>query len=214
MTPAGEVHRAAALDAGPRRLRLFGRGSGEPTSDAAGDGGRLAMQLFLAALGMLFAAALVGHVVIRLRLTQWPPSGSPPLPDGLWLATAILALVSGSLVAAERAVRRSRHRQLGRWTWLALGGGIGFLLVQVWNWSVLAQGVAAGGQNMFTATYWVLTVLHGLHVLGGLPPLALVAARAPSGRYHAGRVQPVLNVAWYWHFLGVTWLAIVAALAI
>jgi heme/copper-type cytochrome/quinol oxidase subunit 3 len=46
------------------------------------------MGLFLASLGVLFAAAIVGYLVVRLKAEHWPPPGMPRLPAGMWLATA------------------------------------------------------------------------------------------------------------------------------
>ena len=48
------------------------------------------MWIFLGALGMLFAAAIAGFLVVRLKAESWPPPGMPRLPRGLWVTTAIL----------------------------------------------------------------------------------------------------------------------------
>ena len=47
------------------------------------DSAKLGMWLFLASLGMLFAAGLLGHLVIRFRQPVWPPEGAPGLPGGV-----------------------------------------------------------------------------------------------------------------------------------
>lgn len=188
------------------------RDGSRPDPDPSGS--RLAMALFLASLGMLFAAGVVAHLVIRLRQPEWPPPGSPPLPGGLWLASAALVVLSAVLVSAERAAAAGEARRLRARIAAALALAIGFLLLQAWNWSVLGVAVAAAGQDMFTFTYWSLTVLHALHAVGGVVPLALTALRAGGGRYRPGALQPVHNVAWYWHFLAVTWFAILAVLLV
>ena len=178
------------------------------------DGGRLGMWLFLASLTMLFGAGLIGHLVIRLRLPAWPPEGSPALPTGLWLSTAILLVGDVVLVAALRAIQRDDLRALRRLLSASFGLGLAFLLMQAGNWLALSDAVAATGQNLFTFTYWALTVLHGLHVLGGLAPTLVAALRAPSGRYGSRNPHPVANLVLYWHFLTVTWFAILAILVL
>jgi len=206
--------RDAAAGDGPAVVVPTGPGRRGPAEDRDPSGSRLAMGLFLASLGMLFAAGVVAHVVIRLRQPEWPPPGSPELPPGLWLASAVLVVLSVVLVAAERAAATGASRRLRTRIATALGLGVAFLLLQVWNWSVLAVGVAALGQNLFTFTYWALTVLHALHVAGGLVPLVVVTVRAGGGRYGGDNLQPVSNVAWYWHFLAITWFAILAVLLV
>ena len=64
----------------PRRVR-------EGTIPGAGV---LGMWVFLATLTVLFLAAIVGYLVVRLKATAWPPPGMPRLPAGLWLATVVL----------------------------------------------------------------------------------------------------------------------------
>ncbi len=70
--------------------------------------------LLIASLGMLFGAALVGYLVIRLRAPEWPPPGSPSLPGGVWISTALLAALSAVLILAERSVREGRVASLSR----------------------------------------------------------------------------------------------------
>jgi heme/copper-type cytochrome/quinol oxidase subunit 3 len=78
----------------------------------------------------------------------------------------------------------------------------------------MAIAVQAGGQDLFTFSYWMLTVLHGLHVVGGLVPLVVASVRAGTGRYGSLNTVPIHNIALYWHFLGVTWAAILAVLLV
>ncbi len=172
------------------------------------------MRLFLLSLGILFAAALLGYLIIRVRAGQWPPAGSPALPSGLWLSTAVLAAVGALLVAAVRCARTSvpaprLRNRLAATTAL----GVAFLAVQVGNWMQIAASEAAARQSMLAFVFLMLTVLHAIHVVGGLVPLTLVTVRAARGRYRRDP-EPIELVASYWHFLGVTWLAILVALVV
>src|SRR4029077_3778329 len=59
---------------------------GDPREARDGDipgAGVLGMWIFLATLGVLFVAAIVGYLVVRLKATDWPPPGMPRLPAGL-----------------------------------------------------------------------------------------------------------------------------------
>jgi cytochrome c oxidase subunit 3 len=169
---------------------------------------RLGMRLFLAALGILFTAGLAGYLIIRLRADEWPPPGSPALPRGLWISTAILIVLSALLVAAVHRARARRPGETARLLAAATVLGVAFLVAQTANWLRLD---GASQRTMLVFGFWLLTVLHGLHVLGGLVPLALTAVRAGRGRYLADP-EPVELVASYWHFLLLTWIAIFAAL--
>lgn len=190
-----------------RRAAVVGR--------AASRGGgisprRFGLRLLLLSLGILFAAALAGYLIIRLRAEVWPPAGSPALPGGLWVSTAILAVLSGVLAMAVSRARAGRASETSRLLASATALGAAFLVAQAANWLRLD---AAAERTMLVFGFWMLTVLHALHVLGGLVPLAIATARAGRGRY-LNDPEPVELVASYWHFLGITWLAIFAALAL
>lgn len=187
-------------------------GHAEPVPPEAG---LLGMRLFLAALGMLFAASVVGFLVVRLRATAWPPAGTPGLPlTGLWIATAILAALSFALSRAERALAADRQATFRRSLAVALLLALAFLVAQALNWWEMISSGAVPKTSMLAFGFFVLTALHALHVIGGLPPLALTVVRARAGRYDAGPRHGVHWVAMYWHFLGAAWLALFAVLAL
>ncbi len=171
------------------------------------------MRLFLVSLGILFGASLVGYLVVRLRADEWPPPGTPELPAGLWVSTAILVVLSAVLVVAVRSARAARATALGQQLAAASALGIAFLAAQTGNWMSIAAGAVVPRQSLFLFAFYVLTFLHALHVLAGVVPLVLVTLRARRGRY-VDDPEPVELVASYWHFLGAAWLAIFAVLSI
>lgn len=175
---------------------------------------RFGLWLFVASLAMLFGGCLVGFVVIRLQAPEWPPAGSPDLPTSFWLSTALLAIVSALLVAAERAVDAGRISALTRILSAATVVGTAFVFSQVSGWARLAGASDLPQNNLYLFGVYVLSFLHVLHVIGGLVPLVWVALRSREGRYTATDHEAVTGVAIYWHFLGVVWLGILAVLAL
>jgi cytochrome c oxidase subunit 3 len=172
------------------------------------------MWLFLASLGMLFGACLVGYLVVRLRAPEWPPPGSPALPGGLWVSTAVLVVLSFLLVVADRAARRGRQETLTRALTASLLLAIAFLGSQIANWMRLAANDVPPQQNLFIFGFYILSFLHAAHVVGGLVPLILVSLRARAGKYTMTGNQGVQLVGMYWHFLGVAWIAILLVLLV
>jgi cytochrome c oxidase subunit III len=177
--------------------------------------GRLGMSLFLVALGMLFAASMVGYLVVRLRAPAWPPAGSPRLPAGLWISTVILVTSSVTMYLASRAARQERPRALHRLL-LATGSlGLAFLISQILNWVRLISGADLPAQsNLYAFTFYMLTGLHGAHVVGGLVPMGIVSVRAGRGRYTARSHEGVHLLSMYWHFLDVVWLVMFVLLVL
>ncbi|MFV2072245.1 MAG: heme-copper oxidase subunit III [Thermoanaerobaculales bacterium] len=175
--------------------------------------GRFGMWLFLASLSMLFAGCMVGYLVVRLRAPEWPPPGSPTLPPGLWLSTAVLGVLSVVLLLAQRAAREGRREILTRTLTASVLLAIAFLGAQVANWMRMVAADNFPQQSLFTFGFFILTFLHALHVLGGLVPLILVAVRARRHRYTATGNEGVQLMAMYWHFLAFVWLTILAVLS-
>ena len=174
----------------------------------------MGMWLFIASLTMLFGASFVGYLVIRMRAPVWPPPGSPALPAGLWISTALLVVLSLVLALAQRAARAGHWESLARMLTVALLFAVAFLASQVGNWMRMASADALPQQNLYLWGFYTLTFLHALHVLGGLVPLTLVTLRARRGRYTTTDHEGVDLVAIYWHFLSITWVAILVVLLI
>lgn len=168
---------------------------------------RLGMRLFLASLSILFAAALVGVLVVRLRAPAWPPPGAPHLPRSLWVSTAILLVLSALLLQAVRAARGACVAATRRQLAAALTLAVAFLLAQTASWLRMLQAGLVPRHSLFAFAFYLLTVLHALHVVAGLVPLGLVTDRVGRGRY-LGDPEPVELVASYWHFLAISWVAI------
>lgn len=168
--------------------------------------GSLGMRLFLLSLSMLFAASIVGYLVVRSRAAEWPPPGMPRLPEGLWISTLIILLTSGAI---EGAIRRIRADDRGATRWLLASTwilGLGFLISQTINWLGLVRAELTVQSNLYAFTFYMLTGLHAAHVLGGLIALGFVTVRAFRGSYDAARHAGVSYMRSYWHFLAGVWL--------
>ena len=170
--------------------------------------------LLLASLGVLFGAILVGFLVLRGRADQWPPPGTPPMPGGLWISTALLVVLSIVLVLAGRAAREGRESALNRMLSISVLLALAFLVAQISNWMRMAAFSVLPNENLLVWFFYALTILHAAHVLFGLIPLLLITVRARRGRYTVEEHESIHLVGMYWHFLLVTWIAILAVLRI
>ena len=149
----------------------------------------MGLMFMLASLGMLFAAMLVGYFTVRWMAGEWPPPGTPELPAGLWAGTAALLLGSVTVQSALSGARSGNQARLIARLRSTLAFGILFLAVQTWNWIALVRAHGGPTNGVYGFLFFVLTMLHAVHVVGGILPLAI-----------------------YWHFLGTTWLVLFAVL--
>jgi len=183
--------------------------------------GVFGVRLFIVSLTMLFGASLLAFVIIRVQLHEkrlWPEN-LPDLPPLLWLSTAVLLVSSVTMQWALVSVRRDELDSLRIGLALTTVLGAAFLLVQarcwlIWMEPISQQWLDSDEYRFALTSFYILTGLHALHVIGGLVPLAIVTRNAFAGMYSAEHHSGVRYTAMYWHFLGAVWIVLYAAMLI
>lgn len=171
---------------------------------------KIALAVLLAVVGALFAL-FASASFMRMELSDWQ---TPPLPPIVWLNTAILLASSVALQVAVSAVRRGRRR-LTRDALVSAGlTAVAFLVGQLMAWRELAASGYLVDTNPANSFFYLLTGLHGLHIVGGLVGLTRTSLRAwKSERVDASLRLGVELCAMYWHFLLFVWIALLVLLA-
>lgn len=180
-----------------------------------GSAGVFGMWVFIAVVAMIFLACILGYLVVRFDQPpgrEWMPTGTPPLPGALLLSTALLAVSSWTVQLAVGAARAGRQAQLVHALGATLALAVLFLVVQTLAWNELWRAQATIESGLYAWTFYVLTGTHALHVVGGLPPLALAFRHAREGRYTSADHVGVVLCAMYWHALDAIWVVLYATL--
>lgn len=165
---------------------------------------KTALWIFLAVVTSLFALFISAYAM-RMHLGDWQPLPEPRL---LWWNTAVLAVTS---VVMQRTVVAARREDAGGvGTGLSAGGALTlvFLIGQVVAWRQLSEAGYFLTSNPANGFFYLLTAVHGLHVLGGLVAWGRTASRVWHGTDVAGVRLGVELCAIYWHFLLVVWLVV------
>ena len=196
-----------AIGGGPRDLDPGQQGSGGGGGGALGDTALFGLWAFLGTISMLFIGFTSAYLIRRASV-DWRPLSPPWI---LWANTAALLASSLTLQAARKRLREWDLR--GLFPWVAATGVLGvlFLAGQLLAWRRLAaQGIflASNPHNSF---FYMLTGLHGLHLLGGLLWFAAVLVQVRRMAYTPGE-DGLRLFATYWHFLGVLWLYLLVLL--
>ena len=128
------------------------------------------------------------------------------LPSLLWPNTAALILSSIAIELSRRAIRRNDVQSMKRW--LAAGGvlGLSFLVGQLAAWRQLVRAGVYLPSTLQSSFFYILTGLHGLHLLGGIVALSLVLLMALKNRLSAFRHEPLKLCATYWHVMDLLWI--------
>jgi cytochrome c oxidase subunit 3 len=221
-TLAADVNIKPGLGAGGGK---FGPGGGDPfDSDSPGsrewppgwtsddaiepEKYRIGMWVGLASILMLFIALTSAYIVRGVPALSGGDNDWLPLemPRVLWLTTAVLLLSSVSIELARRALKRNEYAGFKRWISLTTLFGVAFLTGQLMAWKQLtSQGVYINS-HPHSSFFYLLTSLHGVHLLGGVIALGYVTVAALRMRIGFKRRTAVDVTAIYWHFMDGLWI--------
>jgi cytochrome c oxidase subunit III len=202
--------------AGPRRVPDHGNGCGGNLVPADGDR-RLALDyspppsstaiwVVLFAISMMFAAFTSALVVRKGGSMDWRTFKLPPI---LFLNTLVLFASSITLEVSRRRVAafmgnlQDRVENPARWLYVTLSLGVLFVAGQYVAWSQLrAEGLYLA-TNPSSSFFYVLTVTHALHVLGGLGGMFYVIRKLGKSTLRRSTLDATAR---YWHFMDLLWL--------
>jgi cytochrome c oxidase subunit 3 len=188
-----------------------------PDAGYAGDGAspfptqRIGLIGFIGVASVLFTLFCIAYRMRMIMSNDWVALAEPKI---LWMNTGLLILASIALQMSWAASRKDQFDAARRA--LVVAGIVtgGFLIGQYLAWSEMAANGFFAPANPSYAFFYLLTGVHGAHILGGL-----VAWVKASGRLFGPadtpeqRAQTKLGIelcAIYWHFLLGVWVLLFA----
>jgi cytochrome c oxidase subunit 3 len=177
----------------------------------------------IGAVIMSFAAYTSAMVVRQGSMPEWHHFQLPPI---LYWNSLVLVASSVTLELARQRIGgpfdrlgRLESQQANRtrgwllWYRITLALSVGFLVGQYVAWQTLAREGVYLATSPSSSFFYVLTVLHALHLLGGMGALvyALRCLRADDG---PRPVNVLSAAALYWHFMAALWVYLLVILAL
>jgi cytochrome c oxidase subunit III len=159
----------------------------------------------VAAITMAFAAFTSSLIIRQGSGNDWRHLAIPGI---LYFNTAILLLSSLTLEIARRRTAESLAATRS-WLYLTLALGTAFLLGQYGAWHQLRSEGFYLATSPNSSFFYVLTVMHALHVLGGLGGFVHAVRKTASSVW---RVTTLDACAVYWHFLAGLWIYLLLVL--
>ncbi|RZU75320.1 cytochrome c oxidase subunit 3 [Micromonospora kangleipakensis] len=168
------------------------------------------MVMFVATEATLFACLLGSYFYLRFQYgPQWPPDGigAPELLKPL-VMTAVLVPSSLPVIWAEHGIRHGQRWRLRSGLAATMLLGMTFLALQATEYAEKLKHFTMT-TDAYGSLFYLITGFHGLHVLVGLTMIGwLLAASLRGGSFGSHRHERVRNVAIYWHFVDLVWVAI------
>jgi heme/copper-type cytochrome/quinol oxidase subunit 3 len=163
--------------------------------------------IFLSSELLIFCGLIGAFLVTRHYAASWP--GHEQL--SLWLVSVNTFLLLTSSLTVVLGIEQIRQNNAPRMRLFILASalmGVLFLAGQGVEYQHLIAVEGFGFGDSFGTAFFVLTGLHGLHVLFGVVWAVAVALRSRVGAYTAKNYTTVEMFGLYWHFVDLVWILI------
>ena len=169
---------------------------------------KLGVWLFLASEVMLFGALFSALILLRTGATSWPHGYEVLNVPLATINTMVLITSSVSMVMSWAALRLGDFGKYRKWMGLTFLLGLVFMVIKTMEYAAKFEHHLYPSHDNFMATYFTLTGLHGLHVLGGMIVIAYLLG--PGAKMWKSEPERFTNrievVGLYWHFVDLVWI--------
>ena len=166
---------------------------------------------------MLLTAVSLGVFVSCIRVFGQPHrSDTLQFPIAFGISTLLLLAGSIAMIRAHFFVRMERQADFRWWLKFAAGCSALFMGIQSYGllWMTPATKSAAGTSLGVRPLVMMLAGLHAMHFFIATLFISVVLSRSIADRYDHEYHWGVTVCAWFWHLLGIAWMAILAVFAI
>jgi cytochrome c oxidase subunit III len=143
----------------------------------------------------------------------------PPYPHQLlefpWLGSILLFGSSGTIMVAERHLKKGSIERFHLWWGITLACGVGFLFWTASEWLkfIYHDGLTIS-TNLFGTTFYSLVGLHASHVIVGAILLSIILIASLRGQIQHRHHENIEIISWYWHFVDCVWAILVTVVYI
>lgn len=176
--------------------------------------------LFLTSEILMFGGLFVGYLLYHNMYPEVFHEGSKALDWRLGAFNTIVLLLSSLTMVL--GVHYSQNNQRSKAVWnlaVTIACGAIFMVVKYFEYSHkihegLLPGLLFTGENpanltnpgLYFSFYFMMTGLHGIHVLAGMALILWVLLRARKGEFSDKYFMPVEGVALFWHLVDLIWI--------
>jgi cytochrome c oxidase subunit III len=169
---------------------------------------KLGIWLFLASEVMLFGSLFSSYVLLRTGAESWPVQSTILNIPLATLNTVILISSSVTMVLSWAALKMNNFGHFRRYMGITFLLALGFLVVKGFEYASKFEHGLLPSTNNFLGIYFVLTGLHGIHVIGGM--IVNGYLWGPGSRLWRTEPEKFTNrvevAGLYWHFVDLVWI--------
>ena len=180
-------------------------------------GKKIGMWFFLFTELLFFGGMFLLYSVYRYRFPKGFHEGA--MGENLVIGsinTAVLLTSSLSIAMSISAVKKGNKNLSAMLQVITILFGIVFLIDKYFEWmEKISQGIYPGspvllrygdGEILFFSLYYVMTGIHGLHVLIGIVVISFMVVFTRREVITKESFSKLENTGLYWHFVDVVWI--------
>ena len=159
----------------------------------------------LGSIVMMFAG-LTSAYIVKKSQANWLDFD---LPNIFVVSTVVILLSSFTIQMAVKKQKEQQENQYRGFLSVTAILGVLFIILQIQGFQQLqANNIALTGarSNSAGSFLFVITLLHLLHVLGGVIALIGVSMKSFSAKNNINNDLPVKLISNYWHFVDILWV--------
>lgn len=173
----------------------------------------LTIQIIILTELLLFGGAFGMYFAIRAQFPTWPPAGAPVLDDTIARIQTLILISSSVLVEwAVWQLKQGREKAFkAGMVGTTILGSLFPILQFGFEWpNLILHHILTPASGFFGASFFLLTGIHGAHVVAGVICYVYTDIRAFMGQYSAKSHGFVEATSTYWHFVHIIWLFLFA----
>jgi cytochrome c oxidase subunit 3 len=169
---------------------------------------RIGLWIFMAVVTSLFSLFISAYAM-RMHVGAWCHI---TIPNILWVNSLVLVAASIAMQFSRWAADRG-NRDGARTALIAAGVlSLAFLIGQLRAWQIVGPSVYFISGSPAVAFFYVLSAVHGLHLIGGMWVLGRTMSRFTAGAELIDLRLSLQLCSVYWHFLLLVWLVVFGVL--
>ncbi|HEV8513398.1 MAG TPA: cytochrome c oxidase subunit 3 [Cyclobacteriaceae bacterium] len=174
----------------------------EPKKPLAMHPKKFGMWLFMASVMMLFMS-LTSAYIVRHAEGNWVYF---ELPSLFYITSVVILISSVTMQWAFFSAKKNQTKLVQILMFVTSFLGLCFLVGQFFGWKQLVANSIYLVGNPSGSFLYILTGLHGLHIISAIIFLWIVCAKAFKGKINSKNMASMEMCTTYWHFLGGLWL--------
>ena len=167
---------------------------------------KLLLMFAMISMIMMFAGLTSAFVVSKSR-ADWLKDFQ--LPTAFYYSTLVIIGCSITFHMAKKAIQKDKQQATTTFLLATLALGILFVVLQFVGFGqIVSSGYYfTGAESSITTTFlYIVTVVHLLHLAGGLIALFIIIFKQFKNKYNSTQTLGIELGAMYWHFLDLLWV--------